>query len=124
MAGNGIHSFYGYAGCGTCRKAQRWLQDHGMPVDSIDITLTPPPRELLVQARDQLGGVRRLFNTSGQSYRALGAAAVRAMDEEQALDALAADGRLIKRPFPVLADGRITTGFNPQEWAELLPSPP
>ena len=45
------------------------------------------------------------------------------MDDDQALAALAADGRLIKRPFLVAADGRILTGFRPQEWQELLGSP-
>lgn len=65
-------------------------------------------------------GRGRLFNTSGQSYRALGAAAVKAMDDEQALAALAADGRLIKRPFLISADGRIITGFREEEWQQLL----
>ena len=65
-------------------------------------------------------GRQRLFNTSGQSYRALGAAAVQAMDDQAALAALAADGKLIKRPFLVANDGRILTGFKEPEWLDLL----
>jgi arsenate reductase len=42
------------------------------------------------------------------------------MDDDQALRALAADGKLIKRPFVVASNGRILTGFRPEEWAEVL----
>ena len=114
--------FYAYSGCGTCRKAQTWLQARGFSVETVDITRQPPSLAELRAALTQLGR-GRLFNTSGQSYRALGAAAVKAMDDDQALAALAVDGRLIKRPFLVAADGRILTGFRPQEWQELLGSP-
>jgi arsenate reductase (glutaredoxin) len=111
---------YQYAGCGTCRKALAWLRERAIPFEAIDITASPPPLQLLAAAHDQLGGFGRLFNTSGQSYRALGAATVKAMDRDTALAALAADGRLIKRPFLVTASGRILTGFRPQDWEELL----
>jgi len=73
----------------------------------------------LEQALAQLGR-QRLFNTSGQSYRALGAAAVQALDDQAALAALAADGKLIKRPFLISDGGRILTGFKEPEWAALL----
>lgn len=65
-------------------------------------------------------GRQRLFNTSGQSYRALGAAAVQALEDQAALAALAADGKLIKRPFLIGDDGRILTGFKEPEWSDLL----
>ena len=65
-------------------------------------------------------GRKRLFNTSGQSYRALGAAAVAAMDDDQALAALAADGRLIKRPFALASDGAVLVGFKLEEWSAAL----
>ena len=77
----------------------------------------------LQQALVQLGR-QRLFNTSGQSYRALGAAAVQALDDQAAVAALAADGRLIKRPFLISDDGRILTGFKEPEWAALLDGEP
>jgi arsenate reductase len=42
------------------------------------------------------------------------------MSDEQALAALAADGKLIKRPFLVTASGKVTTGFKAEEWESLL----
>ncbi|MCP9887735.1 Spx/MgsR family RNA polymerase-binding regulatory protein [Cyanobium sp. ATX 6A2] len=110
---------YSYSRCSTCRKAIAWLQAHHLAVDPIDITLQPPSREELGLALAQLGR-KRLLNTSGQSYRTLGPATVQAMDDDQALAALAADGRLIRRPFLLTAEGRVLIGFRPEEWQQLL----
>jgi len=110
---------YSYPACGTCRKALAWLRERDIEIDLRDITRQPPTAAELAAAVAQLGR-KRLFNTSGQSYRALGASAVQAMSDPQALEALAADGKLIKRPFLVLPDGRTFTGFQPAQWQGLL----
>lgn len=115
---------YSYARCATCRKALQWLAQQGFSVENgrlelIDITLTPPSSEELRQAFAAVGR-KRLFNTSGQSYRSLGAAAIAAMNDDQALAALAADGRLIKRPFALSADGTVLVGFKPDDWSAAL----
>jgi len=114
---------YSYGPCGTCRKALVWLKEQGINSEVFDISRTPPSRQELEQALAQLGSRARLFNTSGQRYRALGAERVAAMEDGAALDALAADGMLIKRPFLITAEGRIVTGFRPHEWQTLLRPP-
>lgn len=117
------HRLFSYAGCTTCRKALAWLSDRGLRpgqgLEVIDITLSPPAPEDLQRALIQLGR-SRLFNTSGQSYRALGAAQIKGWSDDQAIAALAADGRLIKRPFLITAKGVVLTGFKPEEWEALL----
>jgi arsenate reductase len=115
----GILRLYSYPACSTCRKAIAWLRERNLATEAIDITRQPPSLEELKAALLQLGRAR-LFNTSGQSYRALGAAAIKAMGDDEALAALAQDGRLVKRPFLIAADGRIVTGFHPEEWQQLL----
>jgi len=110
---------YSYPSCSTCRKALAWLKERGLSVSPIDITQQPPSRAELALAMEQLGR-KRLFNTSGQSYRALGAAAVAAMDDDQVLAALAADGKLIKRPLLITGSSKVVTGFKPDEWQALL----
>lgn len=110
---------YSYAACSTCRKALAWLAERAIAVELIDITRQPPTEMELRVALDQLGR-GRLFNTSGQSYRALGSSTVKAYSDDEAMAALAADGKLIKRPFLVTAQGSVLTGFQPAEWAELL----
>ena len=110
---------YSYPACSTCRKALAWLKEQGIPVQTIDITAQPPTLEELRAGLEQWGR-KRLFNTSGQSYRALGAAAVQAMSDGQALALLAADGKLVKRPYLITDAGRVLTGFKPEEWTTLL----
>ncbi|MDA0717469.1 MAG: Spx/MgsR family RNA polymerase-binding regulatory protein [Cyanobacteria bacterium] len=110
---------YSYPRCSTCRKAIAWLTARNLVAETLDITEQPPSIAELEQAMAQMGR-QRLFNTSGQSYRALGAASVQAMDDQTALAALATDGKLIKRPFLITDDGRILTGFKEPEWLDLL----
>ncbi len=111
---------YSYATCSTCRKALKWLQERGIPHEVVDITSSPPSLTELRQALASLGDRRRLFNTSGLSYRALGAAAVQSMNDDEALSALASDGKLIKRPFVITSSGEALTGFDPQRWLEAF----
>ena len=111
---------YSYSRCSTCRKALAWLDSHGIDADVVDITVVPPDRQTLMDALQQFGQVKPLFNTSGQSYRALGAAVVKAMTDDEAIDALAADGKLIKRPFVCGADGSFLVGFKPEVWEEAF----
>ena len=118
---------YSYAACSTRRKALHWLAQQGFSLEAgtlelLDITRTPPSDEELQLAFKRLGR-KRLFNTSGQSYRALGAAAVAALSDDQALAALAADGKLIKRPFAISADGTPLVGFKSEEWQAALVGP-
>ena len=115
------YTVFSYSRCSTCRKALTWLESQGLSCEVVDITLQPPSLDWLSEAADQFDSLKPLFNTSGQSYRALGAATVKAMTRDQALQALASDGKLIKRPFLRGPDGRYLTGFKPEVWeAELL----
>ena len=116
----GTLQVYSYNRCSTCRKALAWLKERGIAHEVHDITLTPPPKEVLSAAHESLGDRKLLFNTSGQSYRAMGAAAVKALSDDEALDALAADGKLIKRPFVAVDASTFLTGFKPDLWESVL----
>ena len=111
---------YRYARCSTCRKALAWLEDQQIAYELFDIVEAPPSKHVLREAFDQLGSRKPLFNTSGLSYRALGSAAVKAMSDDEALDALAGDGKLIKRPFLITGSGKVLVGFKPDVWTESL----
>ena len=111
---------YSYSRCSTCRKAINWLKQKNVDHKVIDIVDHPPSREQLAMAAQQFGERKLLFNTSGLSYRAIGAAAVKAMTDDEALDALAADGKLIKRPFVVTPSSQVLIGFKQEVWADQL----
>lgn len=112
---------YHYPGCSTCKQALAWLAARGLAHTTIDLVKQPPSAATLARIAT-LAGVERkkLFNVAGESYRA-GDFKTRlpTMTAAQAFAALAADGKLIKRPL-VLGDDLALVGFSPEVWATRL----
>lgn len=111
---------YGYKKCGTCRKAEQFLQHAGVAYQFIDITENPPDAvELAAIARRANVSVNKLFNTSGLQYRELNIKErLPALSDQQKLELLAANGRLIKRPL-ITDGGRATVGFDDEQFAAI-----
>lgn len=105
-----------YSGCSTCKTALRWLADHGVTATVRPIVDEPPTKRELATWIPASGlPLKKWLNTSGQSYRALGADKVNAASEAQLVSWLAADGKLVKRP--VLVDGAtVLVGFRPDAY--------
>lgn len=114
-------TIYVYQKCSTCRDALKWLNDHGIAHEVKAIRETPPTSAELQAALKLLGGdIRKLFNTSGMDYRALGMKdRLAAMSETEAIELLSQNGMLVKRPF-VLGNGVVLTGFKPEIWRKTL----
>jgi arsenate reductase (glutaredoxin) len=108
---------YHYPNCSTCRKARKWLDARGVTYDAVDIVATPPKTAELQRALKSGVPLKKLFNTSGQSYREGGwGKKLAGVSEAQALAALTADGKLIKRPF-ILTGERVLVGFDESAYA-------
>lgn len=110
-----------YKNCGSCKKATKWLKEHGVVFEESAIRETPPSvdelREMLAY---QAGELRKLFNTAGGDYRALNMKEkLPAMAVADALELLASRGNLVKRPF-LLGDGFGLVGFKEADWAKAL----
>ena len=114
---------YQYPNCSTCRKALAWLRTHGYAFDAIDIVKTPPTKATLERAAKLANTpVKKLFNVSGESYRAGNfKAKLATMTDAQAFAALAADGKLIKRPLLIGGDVALV-GFDEATWRHALDS--
>ena len=112
---------YCYSRCGTCKKALKWLDDHGIAYETADIRTEHPDKETLRAYRAAAGlPMKRFFNTSGIPYREMELAKkLPGMSEEEQLSLLASDGMLVKRPL-LAGDGFVLTGFREDEWAEKL----
>ena len=110
-------TFYSYPKCGTCQKAKKWLEGHGVSYNMIHIVENPPSKEevrKLHQASDL--DLKKLFNTSGMKYRELGLKdTLKTASEEEMLDLLASDGMLLKRPI-VTNGSKVTVGFNEEQF--------
>lgn len=109
-----------YAGCSTCKKALKWLADHGVDAEVRPIVDRPPTAAELARWIPASGlPVKKWLNTSGQSYRALGKERVDAADERTLVSWLAADGKLVKRPVLVRGD-RVLVGFREDAYADVF----
>lgn len=113
---------YAYQKCSTCRNALRWLDDRGIPHQVKPIRDTPPTvAELETALAAHNGDIRKLFNTSGTDYRALGLKdRIASMSAPEALALLSQNGNLVKRPFAI-GDGAALNGFKQALWESTLP---
>lgn len=112
-------TFYWYPKCGTCRKAKKWLEEHGKEIDEIHIAEQPPSKEELKALYEKSGlDLKKFFNTSGMKYRELNLKEkLYHMSEDEQLELLASDGMLIKRPLTT--DGeKVTVGFKEDQFEE------
>lgn len=112
---------YEYKNCGTCKKALKYLEAQGIDYKAIPIRETPPKKTELKKMLGFLDGeIKKLFNTSGQDYRAMGLKdKVANMTEKEAFELLSQNGNLVKRPF-LLSDNWGTVGFKEELWQENL----
>jgi arsenate reductase len=108
---------YGIPSCSTCRRALQWLDQHEVVYAFINTRETPPSRNQIAAWTSTLG-IKPLRNTSGQSYRALGAVKEDWTDT-QWLDAFAQDAMLLRRPLFVVEDKAVAVGFKDKD-IELL----
>lgn len=110
---------YWYPKCSTCRNAKKWMEEHNLDFEAIDIVTETPSKEELLQLMEGSGlGEKKFFNTSGKKYRELNLKdQLPGMSLEEKAAVLASDGMLIKRPL--VTDGQnVTVGFKEDEFIE------
>lgn len=112
---------YTLANCDTCRAAAKWLRARGIAFSEHAIRETPPtPAELRTMLTAYDGELRRLFNTAGRDYRALQLGEqLPGLPVAAALDLLASNGNLVKRPF-LIGGGVALVGFDEAAWSAAL----
>jgi len=110
--------FYEYAACSTCKNAKKWLKESGVDVTVIPIVERPPSAAELKKFHLASGlPIKKFFNTSGLSYRALPAdQKPERLSDEACYALLAADGKLIKRPL-LVDDAQVLVGFQESAYA-------
>ena len=113
--------FVCYPRCSTCKKAQKWLDEHGVSYDYRDIKEDNPTESELRDWLDKSGlDVKRFFNTSGQLYKSMGLKdKLPDMSVYEKLRLLATDGMLVKRPI-LIDGGSVLVGFKEDEWSFKL----
>lgn len=110
-----------YPKCTTCLKAKKWLDDHGANYTARNIKEENPTYEELREWYPRSGlPLKRLFNTSGLVYRALGLKGkLDSMPQDEQLRLLASDGMLVRRPI-LIRDDKVCFGFDEERWTHAL----
>ncbi len=114
-------TFVCYPICSTCKKAAKWLCDHGIEYTVRHIKDERPLSEELTLWHSLSGApLKKFFNTSGLVYRDMALKSkLPTMSEQAQLELLAHDGMLVKRPL-LVGDAFVLIGFKESEWAEKL----
>ncbi len=113
--------FVQYAKCSTCKKAKKWLDEHGISYEDRPIKEDRPSVEELKKWHQTSGlPLKRFFNTSGMLYKQLNLKdKLPTMSEKEQYELLATDGMLVKRPL-VITDDIVLVGFREMEWEQNL----
>lgn len=116
---------YEYSACSTCKNALKFLERKKIAFEKLSIVDTPPSKSelktMLAYIKAGGGSFKNLFNTSGVQYRELGISEkIKAgMTEAEAIDLLAKNGKLIKRPFALSCDHGLV-GFKEDAWSKAF----
>lgn len=104
--------FFGYNKCSTCQKAKKFLKQHDLDFKDIDITQNPPAKSVLKKIlKSDHYSLKHLLNTSGVAYREMDMKSKRdQLSEDQLLQLLSQNGRLVKRPIIIEGD-KVTVGY-------------
>lgn len=110
-----------YPKCGTCKKARAFLESKAIVFEERNIKEERPTAEELKKWISASGlPLKRFFNTSGQMYRELQVKdRLETMTEQEAIELLASDGMLVRRPLLIVGD-RVLTGFKETEWESVF----
>ena len=113
--------FICYPKCSTCKKAKKWLDDHGIAYAERHIAEEKLSYEELKEWHGNSGlPLKKFFNTSGILYKELQLKdKLPSMSEEEQLNLLASNGMLVKRPL-VISENYVLVGFKETEWNEKV----
>jgi arsenate reductase len=111
---------YGIPNCDTVKKARDWLAQHGVAHEFHDFKKAGVPADRLARWI-AAAGWERVLNRKGTMWRKLDEATqASVVDAATAQAVMAAQPSTIKRPVVEWSDGRITVGFDAQDWQGRL----
>lgn len=110
-----------YPNCTTCKRAKKFLKEHDIEFEEISLKEKTPTKSQIKAVQGSMG-LKRLFNTSGKTYRDLNLKEnFDNLSAEEAIKLLVKDGSLIKRPVLIDEENKVfLIGFKEKDWNVLL----
>jgi Spx/MgsR family transcriptional regulator len=113
-----MNRLYGIANCDTMKKARAWLTEHDVACEFHDYKKLGID-EATLSRWAQVVGWEVLLNRRGTTWRKLPEGVRDGVDEAKAIQLMAEQPSLIKRPV-LDKDGAIHVGFAAERYAELF----
>jgi len=114
-----VIELYGIPNCDTVKKARKWLES-----SDIDFTFHNFKKEgvTVSQLEDWIAkaSLDVVLNKRGTTWRKLPDKVKQDLDHDKALQLMAENPSMIKRPVLILQDGSVHIGFKPEQYAEIL----
>ena len=109
-------TLYGIPNCDTVKRARDWLTTHGVAHEFHDFKKAGVPADRLA-AWVAAAGWERVLNRKGTTWRKLPQTQqASAVDAATAQAVMRDQASVIKRPVVEWDDGRITVGFDADDW--------
>ena len=108
----------GIKNCNTVRSARRWLDEHSIGYNFLDLRSDQFDKKILGMWLEQVEWAT-LLNKRSTSWRGLEDKERNDLDEARAMKLMLLHPTLIKRPVLQLADS-IELGFSAEKYAELF----
>lgn len=109
---------YGLPSCDTCRKARKWLNDHGKEHTFHDLRADGLDREMLERWTQTLDW-QQLLNTHSLTWRKVPEVDRAGMTPDKAMELMLDQPTLVKRPV-LEQDDVVVVGFSPVNYEKLL----
>lgn len=113
--------FFEYPACSTCKKAKKFLNENKISFEDIHIVENPPEEKELEEIyKNSNLDIKKFFNTSGLVYKEMGLKdLLPKMSENEKINLLASNGKLIKRPLLVKGK-KVLVEFKEEDWKTFL----
>lgn len=112
-------TLYGIPNCDTVKKARDWLTAHGVDYTFHDFKKQGVPSQIDTWLKTV--GWETLINRKGTAWRLLDDATKAGVTDAASAKAAALfQPSIIKRPVVEWADGKVTVGFKPENFAERV----
>ena len=109
---------FGIPNCDTVRKARKWLDEHGLTHEFIDLRADGPSVKKISEWLSAVGS-EKLINRRSSTFKQLSQDDRAALEGGDTVSVLQAQPTLIKRPV-LEWDDRVSVGFKAEEYGRLF----
>jgi arsenate reductase (glutaredoxin) len=118
MADGKAVTIYGIKNCDTMKKARAWLDRHGIAYEFHDYKIAGIDRGV-IEGWARAVTWETLLNRAGTTFRALPEKDKQGLGEKKAIELMAAQPSMIKRPV-LEVSGKLLVGFKPEQYADAF----